>query len=261
MQQSEECEAVQLANPAPSSHESFLLKAAISGCVSACVSASLNGFDVTKIRMQNQSLTDRKYTGLIPGMRRIYQEEGFVGLTKGIYPSMLREISYSSIRIGGYEPIRIFLSKTFTDNHSGHSGDTNPLIKYVSALLSGGVGSALCNPFDLAKTTFQAELPVPPGGVPNLKYHTTWAFLSDTYRQHGVPGLYKGWAATSARAAMLTSAQLGSYDTIKNNVLKKRFGMHEGFLMHLAVSMTVGVITTTAANPCKFGPVYTVCIL
>jgi len=237
--------------PADAKGDSFLVKAAIGGCVSAVVSASLNGFDVTKIRMQNQSAADIKYTGLIPGMRRILREEGIGGLTKGIYPSMLREISYSSVRIGGYEPIRIFLTKTLQDNHGGHSTDTSPLIKYFSALLSGGIGAALCNPFDLAKTTFQAELPVPPGGTSNLKHHTTWAFLSDTYRQNGVGGLYKGWATTSARAAVLTSAQLGSYDTIKNNLLKKRLGLQEGFLMHLAVSMTVGIITTTAANPCK----------
>lgn len=232
------------------SSESFLVKAAIGGCVSALVSASLNGFDVTKIRMQNQSLADIKYPGLIPGMRIIFREEGFGGLTKGIYPSMLREISYSSVRIGGYEPVRIFLTRNLQDNHSGHSVDTSPLIKYLSALLSGSVGAAICNPFDLAKTTFQAELPAS-YGASNLKHHTTWAFLSDTFKTHGVGGLYKGWATTSARAGVLTSAQLGSYDTIKNNILKKRLGLQEGFLMHLSVSMTVGVITTTAANPCK----------
>ena len=243
------------ANPTAASvtsSESFLVKAAIGGCVSAFVSASLNGFDVTKIRMQNQSLAEIKYTGLIPGMRTIFREEGFGGLTKGIYPSMLREISYSSVRIGGYEPVRIFLTRNLQDNHSGHSVDTSPLIKYLSALLSGSVGAALCNPFDLAKTAFQAELPAAPGGPSNLKHHTTWAFLSDVYRTHGAGGLYKGWATTSARAGVLTSAQLGSYDTIKNNILKKRLGLQEGFLMHLSVSMTVGVITTTAANPCKF---------
>lgn len=234
--------------------ESFLAKAAIGGCVSAFVSASLNGLDVTKVRMQNQSAVNKKYTGFLPGMRLIYKEEGLGGLTKGIYPSMLREITYSSIRIGGYEPIRKFLAVTFTDNHEGKATDTSPLIKYLAALLTGGVGSAMCNPFDLTKTAFQAVLPCVPG-VENktlLKFNTTWAFLRHTYRENGVKGLYKGWAATSARAAMLTSAQLGSYDTIKNNILKKRFGLEEGFGMHFAVSMTVGVITTTAANPCKF---------
>jgi solute carrier family 25 protein 14/30 len=64
-----------------------------------------------------------------------------------------------------------------------------------------------------------------------------------------VGGLYKGWVVTSSRAAVLTSAQLGSYDTIKNNLLIGHFGLPEGFLLHLTSSMLAGIITTTAANP------------
>ena len=60
----------------------------------------------------------------------------------------------------------------------------------------------------------------------------------------------RGWAVTSARAAVLTSAQLGSYDSIKHNLLMDRAGMQEGFALHLAASMSAGLITTTAANPC-----------
>lgn len=54
---------------------------------------------------------------------------------------------------------------------------------------------------------------------------------------------------TSCRAAILTSAQLGSYDTIKNNILKNYFGMEDGLQLHLIASMSAGLITTTATNP------------
>ena len=235
----------------PAQSESTLLKFAISGCVSACVSASLNGLDVTKVRMQNQKVGDTRYPGFISGMKRIYQDEGLAGINKGIRPSMLRELSYSSIRLGAYEPLRKFFSVTFTDNREGKNTDTNPLIKYLSALISGGGGAALCNPFDLAKTAFQAELPATAGKVSALKYDTTFQFLRYTYAQQGLAGLYKGWATTSSRAAVLTSAQIGSYDTIKNNICIKYLGLTEGFPMHLSISLLVGVITTTATNPCK----------
>ena len=48
-------------------NESFLLKASIAGSVCAFVSALLNGIDVTKIRMQNQSSSNAKYHGLLSG--------------------------------------------------------------------------------------------------------------------------------------------------------------------------------------------------
>jgi len=61
--------------------------------------------------------------------------------------------------------------------------------------------------------------------------------------------LYKGWYVTSIRAAILTSAQIGSYDTIKNNILINTFDIKEGFLLHLISAMSAGIITTTATNP------------
>ena len=54
---------------------------------------------------------------------------------------------------------------------------------------------------------------------------------------------------TSARAAVVTSAQLGSYDTIKNNLLVKHIGMREGVALHFFSAMLAGIITVTAANP------------
>ena len=117
---------------------------------------------------------------------------------------------------------------------------------------AGGGGSALCNPFDLAKTAIQAQLPSASGAPANLKYETPLAFFRYTIQEHGFAGLYKGWFVTSCRAGVLTSAQIGSYDTIKNNICKKYLGLEEGFAMHFSVSMLVGVITATATNPCKF---------
>ncbi len=154
---------------------------------------------------------------------------------------MMREVMYSSIRMGAYEPIRHALTHESVD-----PAHTSPLIKYFSALVSGGVGSALANPLDLIKTRFQSNLPGEP-----LPYKNTFSAFGDIVAHHGFAGLYKGWMVTSSRAAVLTSAQLGSYDSIKNNLLIKLLGLEEGFHLHLCASMTAGVITTTAANPCE----------
>ena len=78
------------------------------------------------------------------------------------------------------------------------------------------------------------------------------AFSSIVRTEGGILGLYKGWIVTSSRAAILTSAQLGSYDSIKHNLLIKYVGMEEGFLLHLCASMISGIVTTTAANPREF---------
>mmetsp|Transcript_10342 Transcript_10342/g.9265 ORF Transcript_10342/g.9265 Transcript_10342/m.9265 type:complete len:110 (+) Transcript_10342:84-413(+) len=105
------------------SMEDYMHKAGIAGSVCAIVSAGLHPLDVTKIRMQNQ--ISIKYKGLISGVLLIYQEEGFNGLSKGLATSVYRELTYSTIRIGAYEPIRYSLA-----TYIGHDPKyTNPFIK------------------------------------------------------------------------------------------------------------------------------------
>jgi solute carrier family 25 (mitochondrial uncoupling protein), member 8/9 len=220
-------------------NENILAKAAIACFSSSFASAVLNGLDVTKIRMQNKN--NKAYTSLFGSMKKIYREEGVSALTKGMEASMYREAVYSTLRISGYEQIRRAMAANSSD-----PTNTNPALKFVAALASGGLGSALANPFDLIKTRFQAVLPheQPP-------YRNTFHAIGQIYKANGWGGLYKGWAVTSARAAVLTSAQLGSYDSIKHNLCMKVLNIKEGFTLHLAVSMIAGVITTTASNPCE----------
>lgn len=224
----------------PESVSDYIAKAGISGVVCACVSAGLNPFDVTKIRLQNQSSSNIKYKGMICGIRTIFAEEGIVGLFRGVKASVLREITYSTVRMGAYEPIRSYFAHMMDISPK----DTSPLLKFSSALISGGVGAAIANPFDLVKTRFQATMP-----GHELPYKTTFSAFGAIFRADGMAGLYRGWMVTSCRAAVVTSAQLGSYDSIKNNLLIHHLHVEEGFGMHFVASMAAGIITTTASNP------------
>lgn len=134
-------------------------------------------------------------------------------------------------------------------NSSSNSNSTtlaSPFVKFLSGLLSGGIGSALANPTDLVKVNFQAHIP---GVSPPLPFYSTFEAFKYFYTHHGISGLYKGWMVTSTRSALLTSAQMGSYDTIKNNILKKEFNLSDGYQLHFIASMLSGLITTTVANP------------
>jgi len=169
---------------------------------------------------------------------------------------MLREMTYSSCRMGAYEPIKSTLmtvtgtSASNVAQGSNTKGDVSPVVKFGSALISGGIGAAATNPFDLVKTRFQAAFP----GQAPLPYTNTWQAFKYIYTHEGGAGLglYKAWEATSLRAAFLTSGQLGSYDVVKNNVLIKEFGFNEKddkFMLHFLSAMSASVVATTACNP------------
>lgn len=221
----------------PSDDFVVLKRAVIAGWSCCVVSALVHPLDVVKIRLQNQKTVI--YKSMLSGISKIYREEGFSGLLKGLNASMCREASYSTVRFGAYDPFRKILSGS-----ESNSQDIAVHIKFLSGLLSGGIGAALANPFDLVKTRFQSLLP-----GESLPYSSTFRTLVDIFQLEGISGLYKGWPVTTCRAAVLTSAQIGSYDAIKNNVLIKFCGMEDGFVLHSLASMSAGVITTTAANP------------
>ena len=60
----------------------------------------------------------------------------------------MREASYSTLRLGLYEPIK---------RNLGNEGAV--WTKFVAGALSGMIGSALANPADLLKTRAQAQEP------------------------------------------------------------------------------------------------------
>mmetsp|Transcript_18318 Transcript_18318/g.26714 ORF Transcript_18318/g.26714 Transcript_18318/m.26714 type:complete len:218 (+) Transcript_18318:159-812(+) len=155
--------SVSVSASAPPRSESYVVKALLSGSVCAFVAALVNPLDVVKIRMQNQSLSSPwPEKTMISGLIRIYRDEGIRGWCRGVNASILRELFYSSIRIGAYEPILLLLSK-------GNDELPSPAAKFASGLLSGGIGSALGNPTDLVKINFQALLP---GGTHRTEQHS-----------------------------------------------------------------------------------------
>jgi len=152
-----------------------------------------------------------RYNGFLEGLLSIGRTEGLRGWGRGLEPSMMREMTYSSCRMGAYEPIKSTLMTLTADTSeadgSNTKGDVSPFVKFGSALISGGIGAAATNPFDLVKTRFQAAFP----GQAPLPYSNTYQAFKYIYKHEGGlrNGLYKAWEATSLRAAFLTSGQLG----------------------------------------------------
>lgn len=160
--------------------------------------------------------------------------------------SSLRSV-YSTLRFGSYEPILDLLHSSSQDSFT-QPDPPPPAVKFASALLSGALGAVVANPTDLVKIKLQSVLPS--GASHSHPFTTALGGLRHIYRTEGVRrGLYYGGMFTTARAAVLTSAVIGSYDSIKNNLLKRHCGLQDGNALFVTCSMLAGVITTTAANP------------
>lgn len=142
---------------------------------------------------------------------------------KGLSAALLRESTYSTLRIGLYDPIKQLLSEPTLIN------------KIIAGGLSGMIGSAISNPTDLIKIKLQAE-----------KNLTIFTAFKDTVKKNGFFGLYRGTLPTTARAILLTSSQLPAYDQSKKYLLPI---MSEGLWLHFTCSMISGIVCCTVASP------------
>ncbi|EFA80058.1 mitochondrial substrate carrier family protein [Heterostelium album PN500] len=87
--------------------------------------------------------TQNQYRGFVRGTIQIVRQEGIAGLYKGLSPSLLREATYSTLRMGGYDWIKVY----FVDEN----GKTSLTSKIVAGAISGSVGASIANPTDLIK--------------------------------------------------------------------------------------------------------------
>lgn len=89
---------------------------------------------------------------------------------------MMREGSYTGIRIGLYEPM-----KAVTGADKPGAGIMS---KFFAGALAGGFGSMVGNPFDVLKTRMMAYEGKESRGVSH--------FAQEVYNSNGMGGFYKG---------------------------------------------------------------------
>lgn len=227
-------------------HEN-LVRFALSGLSCMCAATVTNPVDVIKTRMQLDNelgsqhesrniFHNRYYRGLVRGAARIAHEEGIRGLYKGIAPSLMREASYSTLRLGLYEPLKEWFGAT----DPAHT----PLWKKVcSGAIAGAIGSAIACPTDVVKIRLMA---LPSGNKWEYR-HTLHAFQAIVANE-GIRGLWTGVNATVKRSALVSAIAVSSYDHAKHKILNAGL-LQEGPVLHIMASSIAGFVTNCVSSP------------
>ncbi|XP_045165322.2 mitochondrial substrate carrier family protein ucpB-like [Mercenaria mercenaria] len=221
----------------------------LAGTSCMLAAAVTNPIDVVKIRMQLENemaeqkglthLKGRYYNGWVKGCATIVKDEGIPGLYKGVFPSLMREGSYSTIRLGAYEPLK----RVFGATDPAHT----PLWKKICAgAMSGAVGSSIATPTDLVKVRMQAQGKL--GHGEQKRYASTFSAFREIFREGGMRALYTGVGPTVKRAAILTATQIPAYDHSKHLILNAGL-LTEGVPLHVTASMIAGFCTACTTSP------------
>ncbi|RWA03464.1 hypothetical protein EKO27_g11638 [Xylaria grammica] len=201
--------------------------------MAACVTHPL---DLVKVRMQLRSGDGPK--NMSGTFMQIVRTSGPRGLYDGLTASLLRQMTYSTVRFGVYEDLKRRLTP------EGQK-PTLPLLIGLSSL-SGLLGGLSGNAADVVNVRMQQE-----------------AVLSESHKRHyrnGLDGMlkmartegllswYRGAWPNATRAALMNASQLASYDTIKV-ALMTYTPLGDTTTTHFASSLAAGFIATTICSP------------
>lgn len=186
----------------------------------------IHPIDVVKTRLQ---VSGGSIGGVISGAM---SKEGPLAFYKGINAAWLREASYTSLRLGLYEPIKVLMGAQHKDAHF--------LKKFAAGCAAGAIGSLVGNPFDVLKTRMMAST-----GETGFMQEAT-ALL----KQQGVAGFYRGIDANISRAMVLNGTKMACYDEVKQNVIKLgTFGGPKDILVQAVSAFCAGFFMTCTVAP------------
>ena len=192
----------------------------------------IHPIDVVKTRLQISGNGTRNYKqlGISGTIQTILKEEGVSSFWKGIGAAWLREASYTSLRLGLYEPIK---------NAMGVDNKSPFVMKFAAGSLAGGIGSLVGNPFDVVKTrmmTFE--------GKDSKGFFSTFM---EIYKS-GKMNLYKGLQANLMRACVLNGTKMACYDQIKDLIVKTK-AVPSGLPTQFCAAFSAGFFMAVTVSP------------
>jgi len=199
--------------------EQQVLNLGLVGVSCACAQSTVQPCETAMVRQQ--LLKSGTKTNLVSALTGIVQAEGVRGLYRGIEAALLREMSYSALRFGLYEPIRDAMDDTHAANARVAGEDWAGTVRFAkrafAGSVAGGIASAIASPTDLLKIRAQSDLTQP---IPGIAH-----FVRKIAAQPGGPikPFYEGVSATISRAVVLGATKMVTYNEVKD-ALKKSPG-------------------------------------
>jgi len=165
--------------------------------------------DFVKVQIQVRSEMGSKGKDLNPFniTRSIYKESGKIStFYKGLDSALLRQVLYTSTRLGLFYNIKDYIVKTKKKQPS-------MLENVAASLFAGAVGSLLGNPADLALVRMQSDNNLPVNERRN--YKNVVDALTRTVREEGLFTLWRGSFPTIARAMAMNFSLLVPFEETK----------------------------------------------
>ncbi|KAG5996211.1 hypothetical protein E4U52_007022 [Claviceps spartinae] len=168
----------------------------------------------------------------------IVKTDGISALYSGLSASLLRQLTYSTVRFGVYEDLKARYTRT--------SGEPTFPVLSAMAVGSGFLGGIAGNFADVLNVRMQHDAALPPSERRNYKHALDG--MVRMAREEGPMSWFRGWLPNSSRAAVMTAGQLATYDTFKR-LLVDYTPLGDTMTTHFSASFLAGLAAATATSP------------
>ena len=209
----------------------------VAGALATCV---IQPVDMVKVRIQLAGEVAGASRNPITIASGIIRTEGFSSLYKGLDAAIVRQLTYTTTRLGVFRWTSTQLKK--------QDEKTLPFYKKAFAgLFAGAVGAFVGTPADLALVRLQADTTLPMEQRRN--YKGVGDAIRSIVRNEGLFGLWKGSLPTVTRAMSLNMGMLATFDQAKEYFAGK---MGEGWKATLTASALSGLGASVMSLPFDF---------
>lgn len=206
----------------------------LAGMGATCVVQPL---DLVKNRMQLIGADGGKKVTSFTVINQVIKSEGLFALYNGLSAGLLRQASYTTVRMGVYNSLVERLSV---------EGKASFVVQLSSGLVAGATGAFFGTPAEVSLIRMTADGRLPKEQRRN--YKNVFNALSRIVREEGVRALWTGCVPTIGRAMLVNMCQLASYSQAKQRLVGTGY-FSEGIFLHFCASMISGLITTAASMP------------
>lgn len=193
--------------------------------------------DVLKTRMQMLG-PKGKTTGVVQLTKSILEQDGYRGLYSGLSAAMMRQITYTTARLGLYGTIR--------DIITGPGQQATFMHRVAAGVGAGALASSMCNPIEVCLVRMQSDGRLP--AAERRNYRHVFDALVRIPREEGILTYWRGCAPTVVRAMVVSVTQVAGYDQIKSGLLSTGF-FQDNMYCHLSSSVLAGFFYSGASLP------------
>ena len=215
------------------------------GSAASMAAVVTHPLDLIKVRLQTRT-TDAPKTS-VATISYILRNEGPLGLYAGLSAALLRQLTYSTVRFGVYEDLKVRFTPPPDPNDPRKKKPQLSLPRLIAlSSFAGLLGGIAGNPGDVLNVRMQSDMSKPADARRNYKHALNG--LLRMIREEGFASIFRGVSANSARAVLMNSSQLASYDAFKNMFLNT-FSFPDNISTHFLSSLLAGFVATTICSP------------